>query len=63
MGKVKRFGVSIDEELCCVFDRHISEKGYSNRSEALRDLIRDHLVADQWNLDGMESVATTTRAS
>ncbi|MBN2288944.1 MAG: nickel-responsive transcriptional regulator NikR [Candidatus Glassbacteria bacterium] len=58
MGKIKRFGVSIDEDLCLRFDRHIGAQGYSNRSEALRDLIRDHLVADQWKLDGMESVAS-----
>jgi CopG family transcriptional regulator, nickel-responsive regulator len=58
MGKIKRFGVSIDQELCLQFDRHIAEKGYSNRSEALRDLIRDHLVADQLALDGTESVAS-----
>ena len=58
MGRVKRFGVSIDEELCRRFDRHIAEKGYSNRSEALRDLIREHLVSEQWKLDGMESVAS-----
>ncbi len=58
MGRVKRFGVSIDEELCSRFDRHIAEKGYTNRSEALRDLIREHLVAEQWKLDGTESVAS-----
>ena len=58
MGKIKRFGVSIDQELCLQFDRHIAEEGYSNRSEALRDLIRDHLVAGQLALDGTESVAS-----
>ncbi|MEA2064473.1 MAG: ribbon-helix-helix protein, CopG family, partial [Gemmatimonadota bacterium] len=58
MGKLKRFGVSIDEDLCRRFDRQMAAKGYSNRSEALRDLIRDYLVAEQWKLDGTESVAS-----
>ena len=58
MGKVKRFGVSIDEELCRRFDEQIAGEGYSSRSEALRDLIREHLVGEQWKLDGLESVAS-----
>lgn len=41
---VKRFGVSIDQGLVDKFDSSICKKGYSNRSEALRDLIRDSLV-------------------
>jgi len=58
MGKVKRFGVSIEADLARRFDEHISKKGYSSRSEALRDLIRDHLVSDQLSLDGTLAVAS-----
>jgi len=44
MGKLSRFGVSIDSDLLDRFDSFIRGKGYENRSEAVRDLIRDRLV-------------------
>jgi len=44
MGDLVRFGVSAEEELIVSFDRLSANKGYSNRSEALRDLMRDALV-------------------
>ncbi len=44
MSQAVRFGVSISEQLLERFDRLIADKGYSNRSEALRDLIRAELV-------------------
>ena len=47
MGKLSRFGVSIEEELLGKFDNLIKSK-YSNRSEAIRDLIRDKLIEDKW---------------
>ena len=49
MSQLARFGVSLDEELLQGFDRLIHERGYRNRSEALRDLIRDELVRGQWH--------------
>lgn len=45
--RIIRFGVSIDEKLLLQFDELISEKGYVNRSEAIRDLIRDTLVREE----------------
>ncbi len=45
--KLIRFGVSIPEELSRKFDSHIEEKHYSNRSEAIRDLIRRELVQEE----------------
>jgi len=47
MSFVDRFTVSLDTELLAAFDRHIADRGYSNRSEAIRDLIRDLLVDTQ----------------
>jgi CopG family transcriptional regulator, nickel-responsive regulator len=47
MQNIIRFGVSIDEKLLDRFDSIISEKGYVNRSEAIRDLIRDMLVKEE----------------
>lgn len=44
MSELSRFGVSAEEELLQNFDRLIGEQGYANRSEALRDLMRDALV-------------------
>jgi CopG family transcriptional regulator, nickel-responsive regulator len=44
MGALSRIGVAIDTELLRRFDRFIAQKGYENRSEAFRDLIRDRLV-------------------
>ncbi len=55
-----RFGVSIDEKLLDRFDSHILEKGYVNRSEAIRDLIRDTLVVDQIQDPEANSFGTLT---
>lgn len=44
MSEILRFGVSAEEELLQNFDRLIAAQGYANRSEALRDLMRDALV-------------------
>lgn len=39
-----RFGVSMPEELIKRFDQYIAEQGYTNRSEAIRDLVRKVLL-------------------
>jgi CopG family nickel-responsive transcriptional regulator len=46
MSDVVRTGVSLEQELLERFDEAIWQKGYQNRSEAIRDLIRDHLVTE-----------------
>jgi CopG family nickel-responsive transcriptional regulator len=48
MAKLTRFGVSMDEELLSQFDELIRQLGYGNRSEALRDLVRERLVQREW---------------
>ena len=60
MAGVTRFGVSLDERLLAKFDRLIGGKGYANRSEAIRDLIRDSLVREQWELADTDAVGTLT---
>ena len=60
MPGITRFGVSLDEGLLARFDRLISGKGYANRSEAIRDLVRDSLVRDQWELGDADAVGTLT---
>lgn len=44
-----RFGVSLDGELLQKLDELIGRKGYTNRSEALRDMIRQSLVQEEWS--------------
>ena len=44
MNKISRFGVSIENDLLALFDTFNSKKKYRNRSEAIRDLIRDKLA-------------------
>ena len=43
---IKRFGVSLDSELLEKFDKTIERKGYSKRSEAIADIIRNSLIQD-----------------
>ncbi len=46
MPDLTRTGVSIEEDLLSQFDRLIVKRGYKNRSEAIRDLIRESLVSE-----------------
>jgi CopG family nickel-responsive transcriptional regulator len=46
MGDLVRTGLSLERELLERFDTAINRKGYQNRSEAIRDLIREHLVEE-----------------
>jgi len=48
---LKRFSVSLEEHLLDQFDEYITGHGYSNRSEAVRDLIRNKLVNEKWQKD------------
>ncbi len=47
MEQLTRFGVSMDSALLKEFDRFISQKGYTSRSEAFRDIVREKLAADR----------------
>ena len=51
MGGLKRFGVSIESDLLRRFDKFASDLGYANRSEALRDMIREKLLAKDFGSD------------
>ena len=54
MTDVSRFGVSIPTDLLEKFDARIEEEGYTNRSKAIADMIRDHLIATAWEEDILE---------
>ncbi len=60
MGETIRFGISMDDQLLANFDRLIEQKGYMNRSEAIRDLIRASLVELKWEGGDEETVGTVT---
>jgi CopG family nickel-responsive transcriptional regulator len=60
MAELSRIGVAIDSDLLEQFDRHISRKGYANRSEAFRDLIRDDLVEQASEKPDTSVVGTVT---
>ncbi len=53
MDEVSRFGVSMDRDLLRRFDEHIQMKGYSNRSEALRDLVRQMISEEEQESEDM----------
>ncbi len=46
MSQLSRTGVSLEDGLLKEFDRLIAKRGYSNRSEAIRDLIRNALLEE-----------------
>lgn len=56
--KVERFSISLPPKLLGEFDRLLEEKGYGNRSEAIRDLIRDYIAAQEWE-NGGEAIGCT----
>ncbi|RQD76738.1 MAG: nickel-responsive transcriptional regulator NikR [Candidatus Syntrophonatronum acetioxidans] len=60
MSKLVRFGISMNEQLLEKFDRLIVQKGYNNRSEAIRDLIRSQLVELEWADENQEVAGTIT---
>src|SRR5512136_1185964 len=59
MGKVTRFSVSIEEDLLAQFLRMAKKRGWGNRSEAVRNFMRDSLVREEWQADA-EIVGTIT---
>ena len=48
MSQLIRFGVSLEKDLLEKFDAYIKAHKYTNRSEALRDLIRCELIKEEW---------------
>ncbi len=59
MSELERMSFSIEKALAEKFERLVKRHKYSNRSEFLRDMIRERLVNDQWESD-KDVVATVT---
>ena len=60
MAHVERFSISMKGDLLKRFDELIRRKGYPNRSEAVRDLVRHALVEQQWGRKDQKVAATVT---
>ena len=60
MEKIMRFGVSIEPDLLKKFDKVIKKKGYTNRSEAIRDIIRKDIIIEKNKDPNLESIGTLT---
>lgn len=60
MSGLIRFGISMEKELLERLDQEIVKRGYPNRSEAIRDLIRNQLVELDWSQDEEEVAGTIT---
>lgn len=58
--KIIRFGVSIEPDLLKNFDKMIKKEGYTNRSEAIRDLIRKNLITEKNKNPEAEAIGTLT---
>lgn len=56
MTRITRFGISVETDLLEKFDSLLNKLGYSNRSEAIRDLIRERLVSEEWRDKERETV-------
>lgn len=60
MHKLVRFGVAMEAPLLHQFDHLIKISGYRNRSEALRDLVRERLVRQEWDQMAGDQLGTLT---
>jgi CopG family nickel-responsive transcriptional regulator len=60
MSELSRIGVAIDSDLLKKFDDLIAKRGYTNRSEAFRDLIREELVEQAWESPERKVVGTVS---
>ncbi len=59
MSTLTRFSISIESDLLQRFLKMAKKRGWGNRSEAVRNVMRDALVRDEWEA-GTEIVGTIT---
>ena len=60
MSELERYTISIPQDLFAAFDERNKRKGYKNRSEAIRDLIREALIKEEWGDPNARVAATVT---
>jgi CopG family nickel-responsive transcriptional regulator len=59
-GELMRFGVSMEDDLLEKFDALCAARGYRNRSEAIRDMVRNLLIENALQEESTEGVGTLT---
>lgn len=57
---VERVGVSFEPDLLNKFDAMIKKRGYTNRSEAIRDLIRKEIIGTEIKEESCDVIGTLT---
>ena len=60
MSELERYTVTMPRELFVAFDERNRRKGYKNRSEAIRDLVRAALIQEEWGEPDKQVAATIT---
>jgi CopG family nickel-responsive transcriptional regulator len=60
MSELIRLSLSIEEPLYKQLEKLVDASGYQNRSEFIRDMIRDRLVSDEWKTLNHEVIGTIT---
>lgn len=60
MSDLERYTITMPRELFVAFDERNERKGYRNRSEAIRDLVRDALIQEAWTNPDERVAATVT---
>lgn len=58
MSELIRMSVSIEQPLFRELENLVARNSYANRSEFVRDMIRDHLARERWDGDSQEVIAT-----
>jgi CopG family transcriptional regulator, nickel-responsive regulator len=58
--QLMRFGVSMEDDLLEKFDSLCPARGYKNRSEAIRDMVREVLIENELREEKAEGVGTLT---
>ena len=59
-GRISRFTVSLPDELLAELDRRVTRRGYTSRSELIRDLIRERMVEDKWKSNTEKVIGVLT---
>ena len=60
MAELERVSLAIERELIERFDKLLERSGHKNRSEAIRDLVRNRVVEEDWAAGAGETVGTVT---
>jgi CopG family nickel-responsive transcriptional regulator len=56
---IARFGVSLEKELLEALDNYVSENHFTNRSQAIRNLINNNIVTNKWQCNNIVAGSIT----